>query len=57
MNKCCNDAIDNGKLIPGPNKATCPVCGTDQMLTLIYLADMGMRYEHGKGLKWDKSFK
>ena len=54
MNKCCNDAIDNGKLIPGPNKATCPVCGTDQMLTLIYLADMGIRYEHGKGLKQEK---
>lgn len=57
MNPCCEDAIDKGKLIPGPYKATCPVCGTDHMMTLVFLAEIGVRYEHGKGLKEERPTK
>lgn len=52
---CCDKAINNGKLIRKSRaKWVCPTCDKDQMLKLVLMADAGINYVPGKGLKTKK---
>lgn len=52
MISCCDKAIDNGTLVyKGRANIVCPVCGKNQILTLVWFRDCGYEYVDGKGLK------
>lgn len=55
---CCDKAINEGTLIrKGRAEWVCPTCGKDQMLKLVLMADAGINYVPGKGLKTKKEEK